>query len=95
MWDSAANVATRVAEIKAAEAAASGAIGTTSPIGQNGFLKSFDIVKRKVNAMDFVDPVTSRFRQRAGSSYTPLRHSEPHGMASCTRRICRRSLSLK
>ena len=47
MWDSAANVATRVAEIKAAEAAASGAIGTTSPIGQNGFLKSFDIVKRK------------------------------------------------
>ena len=48
MWDSAANVATRVTEIKAAEAAASGAIGTPSPIGQNGILKSFDInVKRQ------------------------------------------------
>ena len=48
MWDSAAYVATRVTEIKAAEVAASGAIGTPSPIGQNGILKSFDInVKRQ------------------------------------------------
>ena len=47
VWESSEQVTARVVQIKAAEAAPGGAIGTPSPTGQEGFLKAIDNVKRE------------------------------------------------
>ena len=46
VWSSPEQVTARVAEIKAADASAGGAIGIPSPMGKAGFIISIDNVKR-------------------------------------------------